>query len=196
MRVRQVENAVKCLLQAEDFSGMPALLKRPTKTPRWYLRHGKIQTVGTRIQSLMGDCARLSKDGPSVRDAAARVRARCRKLYSYLANNLDNLSNYGWRHRSGLPISSRREDGCVDDIGYSRMGKRRRMRWSPRGAHPVAVTSAAVLDGWLAVSRHKMAACPQILPTPSAPPAVGTRRDRRGCGTTSYIGYCGKTLLS
>jgi hypothetical protein len=30
-----------------------------------------------------------------------------------------------------------------------RMGKKQRMRWSPRGAHRVAVVRAAVLDGRL-----------------------------------------------
>ncbi|WP_419915115.1 hypothetical protein [Hoeflea sp.] len=34
----------------------------------------------------------------------------------------------------------------------------RRMRWSPRGAHNVAVTRAAVLDGRLSVSNAKNAA--------------------------------------
>jgi len=158
MRVQHIENAVKGLLQTENFPGIPELFKRPAETLRWYLWHGKIQTVGTLVQCLMVDCARLSKDDPAVRDATARVQARCRELYSYLANNMDNLTNHGWRHRNGLPISSSRAEGCVDDIGNTRMGKRRRMRWSPKGAHSVAVTRAAVLDGRLTVSCRKIAA--------------------------------------
>ena len=61
----------------------------------------------------MVDCARLLKDDPAVREATARVQARCRELYSYLANNMDNLTNFGWRHRHGLPISSSRAEGCA-----------------------------------------------------------------------------------
>lgn len=127
------------------------------------IRFGKplvswIQTAGTLIQCLMVDCARLSKDDLAVRDATARVQARCRELYTYLANNMGNLTDYGWRQRNGFPISSSRAEGCVDDIGNTRMGKRRRMRWSPKGAHQVAVTRAAVLDGRLSVSFHKIAA--------------------------------------
>jgi hypothetical protein len=38
------------------------------------------------------------------------------------------------------------------------MGKRRRMRWSPKGAHNAAVTRAAVLDGRLTVSHQPIAA--------------------------------------
>lgn len=77
---------------------------------------------------------------------------------SYLTNNMGSLVNYGRRYRSGLPISISRAEGCVDDIGNARMGKRRRMRWSPRGAHNVAVTRAAVLDGRLSVSNTNIAA--------------------------------------
>lgn len=89
---------------------------------------------------------------------------RCRDLYSYLANNMDNLTNYGQRHRRGHPISSSRAEGCVDDIGNTRMGKRRRMRWSPKGAHRVAVVRAAVLDGRLTGAYQRTAADPQRPP--------------------------------
>jgi hypothetical protein len=97
----------------------------------------------------MVDCARLTADDRMLAEAAGRVQARCRDLYSYITNNMDNLTDYGWRYRRGLPISSSRAEGCVDDIGNTRMGKRRRMRWSPKGAHRVAFVRAAVLDGRL-----------------------------------------------
>ncbi|WP_104017563.1 ISKra4 family transposase [Roseovarius nitratireducens] len=146
MRIQHVENAVKGLLQARNFSGVSVLFKRPAETLRWYLWHEQIRTATTGLQWLMIDCARLPADDRVVAEAAGRVQARCRDLYSYLANNMDNLTNYGQRHRRGLPISSSRAEGCVDDIGNTRMGKRRRMRWSPKGAHRVAVVRAAVLD--------------------------------------------------
>jgi hypothetical protein len=63
------------------------------------------------------------------------------------------VAERGHRYRNGLAISSSRAEGCVDDIGNTRMGKQRRMRWSPHGAHRVAVTRAAVLDGRLTVSK-------------------------------------------
>ena len=47
----------------------------------------------------------------------------------------------------GKTWGSARSEGCVDDIGNARMGKRRRMRWSSKVAHNVAVPGAAVLDG-------------------------------------------------
>lgn len=158
MRIQHVEYAVKGLLQIRGFSGIPVLFKRPAETLRWYLWHGKFLTDTTSLQWLMVDCARLSADDRLATEAARRVQARCRDLYSYFANNMDNLTDYGRRYREGLPISSSRAEGCVDDIGNSRMGKRRRMRWSPKGAHRVAVVRAAVLDGRLTGAYQRGAA--------------------------------------
>jgi hypothetical protein len=158
MRVKHVENAIKGLVQAKNFPGIPVLFERPAERLRWYLWHGKVRAATTGLQWLMADCERLSKDDPEVRDATNRVQARCRELYTYLANNMDSLNDYGWRYRNGLPISSSRAEGCVDDIGNTRMGKRRRMRWSPKGAHHVAIVRAAVLDGRLAGAYRRAAA--------------------------------------
>lgn len=107
-------------------------------------RGDQSQTSHSRLQSL----ARRNQR-PKAR---ARVKARCQELYTYLSNTFDALINYGHRYRNGLAVSSSRAEGCVDDIGNARMGKRRRMRWSSQGAHRVAVTRAAVLDGRLTVS--------------------------------------------
>ena len=158
MRIQHVENAVKGLLQIRGFPGIPVLFKRPAETLRWYLWHGKVMTATTSLQWLIVDCARLNTDDRMVAEAARRVQARCRDLYSYLANNMDSLTDYGRRYRTGLPISSSRAEGCVDDIGNTRMGKRRRMRWSPNGAHRVAVVRAAVLDGRLTAAYQRAAA--------------------------------------
>jgi hypothetical protein len=54
------------------------------------------------------DCTRLAEEPPALRTAAARVQARCETLYSYLANNMEPLVDYGRRYRNGLPISSSR----------------------------------------------------------------------------------------
>lgn len=158
MRVKHVENAIRGLLQTKNFPGIPVIFSKPAESLRWYLWHGKIQTAGTDLQWLIHDCARMPRDDPAVWVAATKAVSRCLELYSYLENNMSSLTNYGRRYRQGLPISTSRAEGCVDDIGNARMGKRRRMRWSPRGAHNVAVTRAAVLDGRLSVAKPKMAA--------------------------------------
>ena len=84
----------------------------------------------TSPQWLMVDCERLVTDDRVVTEAAQRVQARCRDLYSYLANNIDNLTNHGKRHQRDLPVCSFRAEGCVDDSANTRMGKRRRKRFA------------------------------------------------------------------
>ena len=158
MRVQHVEAAVQGLVRAQGFTGNPALFQRPTKSLRWWLWHGRARVTETYLKGLMYDCARLAAEPLAVGAAAARAQARCQTLYTYLANNMESLVNYGRRYRNGLPISSSRAEGSVDDIANTRMGKRRRMRWSPRGAHRVAFTRAAVLDGRLTVANSKRAA--------------------------------------
>lgn len=154
MRVKHIENAVRGLLQSKGFSGLPLLFERPADRLRWYLWHGKVMPAATILNVLQIDCDRLPDETREIREAAKRVKARCHDLYSHLANNFDALVDYGHRHRNGLAVSSSRAEGCVDDIGNTRMGKRRRMRWSPRGAHRVAVSRSAVLDGRLGVSKR------------------------------------------
>lgn len=78
--------------------------------------------------------------GPAVR----RFPLHCQELRAYLANNERALIDYG--ARAGRPISTSRAEASVDEIANTRMAKRRRMRWSPRGAHCVAIVRAAVLD--------------------------------------------------
>ena len=158
MRVKHVENAVKGQLHTNSFPGIPVLFERPAERLRWYLWHGNVCAATTDLHWLKTDCERLCKQDPEVSDAVARVQVRCRELYTYLANNMDSLTNYGQRYRNGLPISSARAEGCVDDIGTTRMGKRRRMRWPPKGAHHFAVVRAAVLDGRLAAPYQRAAA--------------------------------------
>ena len=156
MRVRHVEAAVQGLVQTQGFVGNSVLFQRPAKSLRWWLWHGRARVAETYLTGLMYDCTRLATEPLAVRAAAARLQARCETLYTYLANNMESLVDYDRRYRSGLPISSSRVEGSVDDIANARMGKRRRMRWSPKGAHRVAVTRAAVLDGRLtAINRRR-----------------------------------------
>jgi hypothetical protein len=88
-------------------------------------------------------------NGDKFRPAVARLLWNCDDLRRYLANNTGSLIDYGERYRSKRPISTSRAEGCVDEIANARMAKKQRMRWSPQGAHRVAVVRAAVLDGRL-----------------------------------------------
>jgi hypothetical protein len=83
----------------------------------------------------------------------------CSELCGYVQNNRRAIVSYHRRYHSDRPISTSRAEGCIDEIANARMGKRQRMRWSPRGAHRVVVVRAAVLDDQLgAISRDQVAA--------------------------------------
>jgi hypothetical protein len=87
--------------------------------------------------------------GDKFRPAVARLLWNCEDLRRYLANNIGSLIDYGERHRSKMPSSTSRAEGCVDEIANARVAKKQRVRWSPQGAHRVGVVHAAVLDGRL-----------------------------------------------
>jgi hypothetical protein len=88
-------------------------------------------------------------NGEKFRPVVARLLWNCDDLRRYLASNTGSLIDYGARYRSKLPISTSQAEGCVDEIANARMAKKQRMRWTPQGAHRVAIVRAAVLDGRL-----------------------------------------------
>jgi hypothetical protein len=88
-------------------------------------------------------------NGERLRQTVDRFLWHCDELRGYLANNETAPIGYGARYRTSAPTSSSRAEGCVDEIANARMAKRLRMRWSPKGAHRVALVRAAVLDGRL-----------------------------------------------
>jgi len=79
------------------------LFQRPAKSLRWWLWHGRARVAETYLKGLMYDCARLAEEPLAVRAAAARLQARCETLYTYLANNIQSLVDYGRRYRKGCP---------------------------------------------------------------------------------------------
>jgi hypothetical protein len=86
-------------------------------------------------------------NGENLISAVDRFLSHCEGLREYLANNETALIDHGACYRTNTPILSSRAEGCVDEIANARMVKRQRMRWSPTGAHRVALVQAAVLDG-------------------------------------------------
>ena len=90
-------------------------------------------------------------------EAAMSVVARVMELSTYLNYNKPAVINYARRRLRGRAVSTSRAEGLVNDIANIRVGKRQRMRWSPRGAHRVATVRAAVLDGRLSEGKLKAA---------------------------------------
>ena len=159
MRIKHVENAARGL--EELVVGRKGADKLPwlAERLRWLVWHGKTGKALEGIQHLYFRAAALQDlSRPDVRASIRKIQKRCEVLHGYISNNACAIPDYGFRHRAGLPVSTSRAEGCVDDFANTRMGKKRRMRWSPRGAHRVAITRAAVLDGRLQVSHRQNAA--------------------------------------
>ena len=159
MRIKHIQNATIGLTNAtwgrNEADTLPDLAERI----RWLTWHGKLSQSLAAVQKLKHASDRLEDASRSeIGNSIRKLRARCDALATYLRNNAGSIPSYAKRYNAGLPISSSRAEGCVDDIANTRMGKRRRMRWSPKGAHRVALTRAAVLDGRLKVSHRQNAA--------------------------------------
>ena len=155
MRVRHTEQALQGVYALEPVhqAGLDVVSDRLDRIRHllWNGYHDETRRELFGLQHLAGKAVYLN--GDRLRASVIRFLSRCDDLRACLANNETALIGCGSRHRAGLPVSTSRAEGCVDEIANARMAKRRRMRWSPRGAHRVAVVRAAVLDGRLAPAR-------------------------------------------
>ncbi|GGO60476.1 hypothetical protein GCM10011315_34990 [Roseovarius pacificus] len=95
---------------------------------------------------------RKTSSGPR-RKAAFSVVARAMDLRTDLEYNRSAVANYAKRKQQGRAVSTCRTEGPVNNLANTRMGKKQRMRWSPRGSHRVAAVRAAVLDGRLSADQ-------------------------------------------
>ena len=97
-------------------------------------------------------------NGERFSPAIARLLWNCDDLRRCLANNTGSLIDYGELYRSKLPISISRAEGWVDEIANDRTAKEQRIRWSPQGAHRIAVVRASVPGYRLTVNTKSLIA--------------------------------------
>ncbi|AEI95557.1 ISKra4-like element ISRli1 family transposase [Roseobacter litoralis] len=149
MRIRHVETTFQTLFSL--LGGADGLtVEKLVQNLRWRIWHGQTARALEAIETLFGFGMRVR--GQTVgrtNDAALSAVARTMELRTYLEYNRAALVDYDQRRRCGKAVSTSRAEGLVNDIANARMGKKRRMRWSPSGAHRVATVRAAVLDGRL-----------------------------------------------
>jgi len=113
----------------------------------WHVHPGNASEEPIRFMNHAADIT--LRNGDQHLATTTDLRRLCAELRGYVLNNYDVIVSYHHRYRADRPVSTSRAEGCVGEIANARMSKRRRMRWSPRGAHHVAVVRAAVLDGRL-----------------------------------------------
>ncbi len=120
---------------------------------RHLLWHGRPAQAHQELIRFASHAGNIAGTGANPEQVVTRDLLRhSSELRSYGQNNRRAIASYHRRYQNDRPISTSRAEGCVDEIVNARMGRRQRMRWSPRGAHRVAIVRAAVLDGWLEAS--------------------------------------------
>ena len=103
----------------------------------WNGYHGEARRELFGLQHLAREAVYLN--GDRLRPAVGRFLARCEELRGCSS---PTTTDGAGRLQPPLPLRPSRSPprgpkGCVDEIANARMAKRRRMRWSPRGANRV-----------------------------------------------------------
>ena len=151
MRMRPIAQVLAGLSAREFQDPVPVQAAQASiERIRHLLWHGRPDEADQEIVLLFGQGSKIAeRNGVSVQESTNDLTRLCKELKGYVQNNRDAIVNYHRRYHGKRPISSSRAEGCVDEIANARMGKKQRMRWSPRGAHRVALVRAAVRDGRL-----------------------------------------------
>ena len=117
---------------------------------RHLLWNGYAEEAWQLVHTIQSWARRIFDFAGSVHEARARkLWGHCADLKTYVGNSEAAIVDYSRRYHSNIPVASSAAEGCVDEIANTRMGKKQRMRWSPRGAHRVATVRAAMLDNRL-----------------------------------------------
>jgi hypothetical protein len=148
IRVRHIEQIVQGM-EASETPVHPTILDAAVLAER--LRHllwnGYADEARRDVFSLLSRGDAIAEfAGPIHRERTRKLCSHCKELASYIENNEGAIIDYSRRYRSKEPVASAPAEGCVDEIANVRMAKKRRMRWSPKGAHRVATVRAAMLD--------------------------------------------------
>jgi hypothetical protein len=151
MRMRPIEQVLTGLSGRQLQEPEPVQIAQASiERIRHLLWHGRPDDADQEIVSLLGHAAKIAeRNGLSVQESTNDLTRLGTELKGYAQNNRGAIVNYHRRYHGKRPVSTSRAEGCVDEIANARMAKKQRMRWSPRGAHRVALVRAAVLDGRL-----------------------------------------------
>jgi hypothetical protein len=151
MRMRPIEQILAGLSARQLHDPEPVQTAQASiERIRRLLWHGRPNHADQEVILLLGHGSKIAEqNGMSVHESTNDLRRLCTELKGYVQNNRDAIINYHRRYHGKRPVSTSRAEGFVDEIANARMGKKQRMRWSPTGAHRVALVRAAVLDGRL-----------------------------------------------
>ncbi len=149
MRMRPIEQ-VLAGLSARQFQDPEPIqaAQASIERIRHLLWHGRPDDADQEMVLLLDHGSKIAeRNGVSVQESTNDLTRLCTELKGYARNNHGANVNYHRRYHGKQLVSTSRAEACVDEIANAQMGKKQRMRWSPRGEHRVALVRAAVLDG-------------------------------------------------
>ena len=151
MRMRPIKQVLMGLSARQLQDPEPVQIAQASiERVRHLLWHGRADEADQEIALLSGHGSKIAeRNGVPAQESSKDLTRLCMELQGYAQNNRDAIINYHRRYHDKQPVSSLEAEGCVDEIANARMAKKQRMRWSPCGAHRVALVRAAVLDGRL-----------------------------------------------
>lgn len=149
MRVRHAEQALQGIhaLETAHHAGLDVVSGGLSRIRHllWNGHHDKARRKLFGMRHLASEAVCLNRD--RLRASVVRFLSRCADLRSYRANNETALVDCGSRHRAGLPVSTSRAEGCVDEIANARTAKRRRETCPPKPC----------FSNWMRFSRERTA---------------------------------------
>jgi hypothetical protein len=106
------------------------------------------------------------------------MQDKLEEFMGYVTANLTSIPNYADRHRHGEPIATGFVESAVNQVVSKRFVKKQQMRWTPRGAQPVAAGQNPRAQSATARRFRALAPAAPISSGPGPSRGVAPRMDR------------------
>jgi hypothetical protein len=138
MRIRYLEQISKGMhARSETEKHTKSLLHKPMTKLRWDYWNASFKKAEDGIRQALLLCRIIVAETSAFKSSLSHLDYRLRDLWAYIESNKSSVSTYARRQRADKPISTAMTESPVNRVINARMRKRKQMRWTPRGAHPV-----------------------------------------------------------
>jgi hypothetical protein len=114
---------------------------------RWRLWHGQTARALRLIQRTLAAIEPKEQQETAAARSAAKLTKALQALETYVSGRADLIIDYASARLDDEPFSTSPTEGAVQRLLHRRMGARRQMRWSPRGAHLMLQVRTAIVNG-------------------------------------------------
>jgi hypothetical protein len=115
------------------------LLAKTIDRIRWRLWHGRPQGALDLIAEILEELEMPKRQIQLTAVYIKKLTGVLRDLETYVSGQFNSIINYAAARRSGEPISTAQTESAVHRLLHRRMTAKQQMRWSPRGAHFMAL---------------------------------------------------------